>query len=105
MFGSRDDVLYFSKDQVISARFSMIDFTKELILRTATRVFNRITYQSEINNEPQTQYFTESEKLKIVQNMHSVMMFMKRNVLFDELVCNLVKKQQFKKFVATKKLV
>jgi len=90
MYGCRDEPIYIQHDHasndidiVLSVRFSMIDFTKEIMLNQAQKVFNKLHMREFLNRSLQNQFFSEREKKLISFRMHKVMRNLKRNVSFD----------------------
>ena len=65
-FGCKDEPVLlqqcpFSREltTVITARLSMIDWTKDLVLYKAQRLHNAITLKEDMNRRSQNQFFTE----------------------------------------------
>lgn len=101
MYGSVDEPIHIQHNNltqeievIMSVRFSVIDFTKEIILNKAQQIFNKLNYLQHLNNRQiKNQFFTEREKKRISFQMHQVMSMMRKNIIFDKVVHYLIEGQ------------
>ena len=97
LFGSKDECLMiqhnnFNQDleTVISARLSMIDFSREILLYKAQKICNTVNMKEHLNESTQTQYFTEREKNSTTRKMQLVMRQLNRNITFAPVIKYLI---------------
>lgn len=95
-YGCKDEPILLQHDPfsqelvtVVGARLSMIDFSRELMFQEATKTMHRARMREWLNKRTQTSFFSEREKLRICEEMHSAMRNMKRNIMFGDLIPNL----------------